>query len=165
MRKQRHAPLSHTVAALFACAWMALSGAIHFASAAHASGDAEEIRALIGATWDKPDSKVETDPIVVSGRHAVASWTQGVRGGRALLKRDDKGWAVVLCSGDPLTRTAWLVEAGVPEDNALQIAEKLTAAEAQIPTARRAQFSLFDGAVSAAEEPGEAMAPHEPHKH
>ena len=158
MRKQRLAPLSQPAAALFACAWMALFGAIHCSPPARA-GDAFQVRALIGATWDTPDSKVETDPVVVSGDHAVASWTQGDRGGRALLRRTDGAWRVVLCSGDPLKEAAWLTEAGVPAADAAAIAQELGAAEASVPDARRAKFSLFEGVV---EGPHHG---HDPHSH
>lgn len=144
---------------------MALCGAIHYSTPAAAAGDAEDIRALIGSTWDKPGSKVETDPIVVSGRYGVASWTQGGRGGRALLRKSDKGWAVVLCSGDPLTKAAWLVEAGVPGDDAQRLTQDLAAAEAQISADRRAQFSLFEGVVMSEEAPGTAKHSDSPRKH
>jgi hypothetical protein len=139
--------------------WVALAGAIHVSSQATAAqDDADAIRALIGATWDRPDSKVETDPVVVSGQHAVASWTQGDRGGRALLKRDGAQWKVVLCSGDPLTRAGSLVEAGVPKPDADVIAQRLTDDEARASADRRAKFSLFEGTVM-----GDAPAHHPQH--
>lgn len=145
---QRSAPFSHTVATLLACAWMALVCAIPFSGAALAQDHVQAIRSLIGKTWDKPDSKVETSPVVVSGHFAVASWTQGARGGRALLRQDKKGWSVALCSGDPVKDAGWLVEAGVPRADADRIAKDLAAAEALVPAERRAMFSLFEGVVS-----------------
>jgi hypothetical protein len=163
MRSARRAPYSRSIATLIACAWTALCGAVHLSGPAQAAGDAEEIRALIGKTWDKPGSKVETDPVVVSGAHAVASWTQAQHGGRALLRRGDKGWSVVLCSGDPLTQAAWLVEAGVPSEDARRLSRDLAAAEARIPDARRGQFSLFEGVVGADDAP-HAATPHHPQR-
>ena len=162
MRKQRSAPISRTVVAMLAYAWMALTCAIHSSHSALAGDDAQAIRSLIGATWDRPESKVETDPIVVSGHHAVASWTQGDRGGRALLRRDDKEWKVVLCSGDPLTRAGWLIEAGVPQADADAIASTLAAAEATTSKSRRQKFSLFEGTVMG-DAPEHNQGSHEPH--
>ncbi|MGE0023724.1 MAG: copper uptake system-associated protein [Hyphomicrobium sp.] len=127
---------------------MALCCAIHISQPASAGDDAQQIRALIGTTWDSPDSKVEIDPIVVSGAHAVASWTQGDKGGRALLRRGDNGWSVVLCSGDPLRDATWLQEAGVPKGDAERMASALATAEGQASADRRARFSLFEGVVS-----------------
>ncbi|HEX2841145.1 copper uptake system-associated protein [Hyphomicrobium sp.] len=148
MRRLRHAPVSRTLVALVAHAWMALTCAIHFSGSAHAQDhETHAITSLIGATWDKPDSKVETDPVVISGQFAVASWTQGDRGGRALLRKEDERWKVVLCSGDPLKSASGLVEAGVPAPDANKIAEDLSAAEARAPAERRAKFSLFEGTV------------------
>ncbi len=161
MRKTRHAPISQPVVALIACAWMALTGAIHITTPAFAGDDAASIRALIGATWDRPESKVETHPVVVDGDYAIASWTQGKRGGRALLRRNDGAWHVVLCSGDPLKEAGWLVEAGVPQANAAALAEKLADAEASVGAERRAKFSLFEGVI---EGPHHGDAPH-PHPH
>lgn len=87
-------PGSRLATTLSACAWMALLCAIHSTPAR--ADDVSAIRALIGATWDKPDSKVEIDPVVVSGSYVVANWTQGVHGGRALMRRGDKAWSVVV---------------------------------------------------------------------
>lgn len=138
---------------LTARAWMALLCAIHSSPAR--ADDASAIRALISATWDKPDSKVEINPVVVSGSYAVASWTQGAHGGRALMRHGDQGWSVVLCSGDPLKDTGWLVEAGVPTGDAERIASDLAAAEMLVPNDRRQKFSLFEGVVS-----GDSGYPH-----
>jgi len=146
MRSRHRTPISRSVAVPIACAWMALC-AIHFSAAALADTDAHAIRSLIGATWDKPEAKVETDPVVVSGDFAVASWTQGGRGGRALLRRVDKGWSVVLCSGDPLKAASSLVEAGVPIIDADRISKDLAEAEAHVAPERRALFALFEGTV------------------
>lgn len=156
MRMRRLAPFSRKIATLTAYAWMALCSAIHVPSAL-AHDDADQIRALIGTTWDKPGSKVAIDPVVISGHHAIASWTQGPHGGRALLRRDDKGWSVVLCSGDPLKEARWLAEAGVPPSDASRLATDLAAAEARVPPERRTKFSLFEGVVQG---DGTEHAPH-----
>jgi hypothetical protein len=144
---------------------MALFCAIHSSSPVFANDDAEAIRSVIGATWDKPDSKVETDPIVMSHGYAVASWTQGAHGGRALLRRNGNGWSVVLCSGDPLKHAARLVGAGVPQADAERIADDLEAAEAQVPAERRGMFSLFEGVVSGEGADHHAPTEHERHTH
>jgi len=175
MRFQRHDLSSRSFAALIVRTWMALIlpvlGAIHSPLPALAHDDAHEIRSLIGSTWDKPDSKVVTDPIAISGDHAVASWTQGERGGRALLRREAKRWTVVLCSGDPLKAASTLEEAGVPHIDAQRIADDLAEAEARVPAARRAQFSLFEGLATindmgeGKDHHGPISPGHEMHKH
>jgi hypothetical protein len=85
---------------------------------------------------------------VIVGAHAIAGWTQGERGGRALLKREDDKWSVVLCSGDPIKEVASLVEAGMNENEARKLSAELAQAEATIDSKRRAQFSLFGGTVT-----------------
>lgn len=124
--------------------WMALSGAIHVPAYAD---DAAEVRSLLVATWDKPGAKLDANPIVVEGGHALASWTQGGRGGRALLRKENGKWKVVLCSGDPLRNAAVLITAGVPAQAAATLAEKLQVAETQTDPARVKLFSTFEGVV------------------
>jgi hypothetical protein len=124
---------------------MAPLGAIH---AGAPDGDKAAILALMHETWDKPDDKLEVDPVVVEADHAVAAWTQGERGGRALLTRRDGKWKVVLCSGDPLKEGANIAAAGVPSETATRLAGRLAAAESAIPAERRALFSRFEGTVT-----------------
>ena len=125
---------------------MALWGAVHAAPAAEPEEKAA-IRSLIGKTWDKPEAKVVVDPIVVAGGHAIAGWTQGQRGGRALLRKNNASWQVVLCSGDPLRQAPALTEAGVPEEVANRLAANLAAAERLTDPARVRLFSTFEGVV------------------
>jgi hypothetical protein len=141
---------------------VALSSATPLAHA-DAANDKAAIASLIGVTWDKPDAKVQADPIVVVGSYAIAGWTQGERGGRALLRRKDDKWSVVLCSGDPLKEASSLVEAGMNEKEAKQLSAELAQAEAKIDPNRRAQFSLFSGTVSLEDNGATAHDAH--HKH
>jgi hypothetical protein len=138
---------------------MALCCAIHLSSPASAETDAQAIRSLIGAMWDKADAKVVADPVVVSGTYAVASWTQGEHGGRALLRRDASGWGVVLCGGDALRDAASLAEAGVPKRDAEQIAVELSRTEELMPPERKSKFSLFQGIERMA--PAATASPHD----
>lgn len=133
--------------ALASLVGMALVGAIH-AAAEPSLKDVQSIRALMSATWDKPDAKLAIAPIVVHGDHAVASWTQGKRGGRALLRKIEGAWVVVLCSGDPLTHAAVLAEAGVPSAAAASIARELSQEEGRLPSEQVALFSTFEGVVA-----------------
>ena len=141
---------------------VALSGATPLAYADIAN-DKAAIASLIGATWDKPDAKVQVDPVIVVGKHAIAGWTQGERGGRALLKRKDDKWSVVLCSGDPIKEASSLVEAGMNENEAKQLSAELAQAEEKLAPARRAQFSLFDGTVSLEDSGATAHDAHPKH--
>lgn len=130
-------------------------------AAAAEADDAAMIRRVIGETWDRPDGKVQTDPVVVAGDAAVASWTQGEHGGRALLRQRSGHWHVVLCSGDPLKSADTLRDAGVPPQQAASLAQSLAAAEAKLPGDRVAMFSRFQGLV-----PMDAPAQHHgEHRH
>jgi hypothetical protein len=133
-------------ALLLVTAWVVASFAVH---SAHA-GELEEkqaIRTLIGKTWDKPESKVVIDPIVVDGEYAVAAWTQTERGGRALLRRHEGAWTVILCSGDPLKEASSIAAAGVPQDSADRLAASLASAEKLTDPGRVRLFSTFEGTM------------------
>ncbi len=138
-------------------------------AAAEKGSDASKIRALISTTYDQPDAKVETDPVIVAGEHAVADWIQGKRGGRALLVREHGQWQVVLCAGDGLKYAETMVQAGVPSDTAKTLAQKLSQAEKPLPASLLRQLGLFgtshDPATGHhAEHPAHAP-PHSDQKH
>ena len=129
-----------------------------FASAAKPS-DETAIRRVILGTWDRPEARVEVGPIVVAGSHAVAGWTQGQRGGRALVARDTSGrWSVMACGGDALKHAQSLASVGMSPAEARQLSASLAKAEAEVPASRRALFSTFDGPMRM-----DAAAHHEAH--
>jgi hypothetical protein len=75
------------------------------------SADEAAITELMMRTWDRPETRLVVGPIAVDGDAALADWTQQSMGGRALLRRRDSQWAVVLCAGD-----------GIKDSSALQLA-------------------------------------------
>ena len=124
---------------------------IALTTAAHSADvpDAQQIRALLSSTFDKPDARVVAEPVVVTGTHAIASWTQGDMGGRALLRKDKGKWILVACAGDGLKEAGTLETAGIPRDAAGKLIRQLAAAEAMVPEERRKRFSLFGPMVDA----------------
>ena len=108
------------------------------------------VRATIAATYDRPDAKVETDPVVVSGSYAVADWVQGEKGGRAVLQKIDGRWTILLCGGDGLKTDQDLRGAGVPGGTARQLADGLAAAERPLAPERLRRFGLFQAAPDSA---------------
>jgi copper(I)-binding protein len=119
--------------------------AAHMAMDTSGMSDEDAIAAMQTAMFDKPDSPLTMGPIVVAGSYAVSDWAQGGTGGRALLRKTDKGWAIHLCAGDALKDAAQLVGLGVPEAEAHHIAEALASAEAKLDPALVGQFASFDG--------------------
>lgn len=117
------------------------------ATSAAAEKDDIAIRHLINSTFDKSDSRVTIDPIVVVGDHAIAGWTQGDMGGRALLRRKEGNWQFFLCSGDGIKSSSALQQTGIAPADADRLSQALEAAESQVASERRAQFSRFEGTV------------------
>lgn len=120
--------------------------------AAESSSDVSAIRYVIASQWDKPGAPVAVDPVVVVGGDAIAGWTQGTRGGRALLRRAEAGWKVVLCAGDALKQADALEQTGISQADAQALVAKLAMAEAALPPERVALFSTFQGLMQMDQE-------------
>jgi len=114
---------------------------------AFAGPDEDGVRHLLHSTFDKPDTKLVIEPVVVDADHAIAGWTQGDMGGRALLRRKGHYWQIVLCSGDQLKSTETLTLVGLPPAAAKALAGKFMKAETATDPKRLALFSRFDGIV------------------
>jgi len=123
-----------------------LAGSTAFALAE--SADAMAISRLLHGAFDKPNEVLSVEPVVVAGDHAIAGWTQGDMGGRALLRRRQGSWSVMLCAGDAIKSSAALQAAGIPQQEAMQLAGYLAAAESRLAPERLAMFSRFEGLVT-----------------
>ena len=119
--------------------FLVFSGAL----SAEALTDEAQIQAVIGKTYDKPNNKVNTTPISIADDFAVADWTQGKRGGRALMKRINGNWEILACGNDGLKDTKSLVKAGMSEKTASTIVKKLADLEKLEDPRRLAKFNLF----------------------
>jgi hypothetical protein len=140
---------------------LALGFALVAAARAEPGPDAASIRHVMMSTFDKPEARLTVEPVVVVGPHAVAGWSQGERGGRALLFRHGTDWHITLCAGDGLKEAQVLREAGISASDADTLVAALAAAEAKLPAAQLARFSTFDGVIRM-----EANGQHPPeHKH
>lgn len=103
----------------------------------------KQIREVISSTYDKPDLKVETSPIVIADDYAVADWIQGNRGGRALLHRIDGQWKIAACGADDLKKVKTLMDAGIPSKTANSLVKQLATAEQSVSPEHIKRFSLF----------------------
>lgn len=115
------------------------------ACSAPGSADRDAILAKMHATWDRPDAALEAGPVAVVGEHAVADWTQGAMGGRALLRRVHGEWITVLCAGDGIRDADGLRAVGVSPETAAVLARQLAEAEKRVPEQRLRQMASFKG--------------------
>ena len=132
---------------LFVCA------AIYCASnaIAHPQTEAEsqeKIKALISKTFDQPNQKVQTTPIVIEGKVAIADWTQGQKGGRALLRRKHADWEIIACGGAGFKDPSAIASAGISKEIANNITAKLKTAESSLSPQKIKQLDSFDGVVT-----------------
>ncbi|MGQ2906229.1 MAG: copper uptake system-associated protein [Neoaquamicrobium sediminum] len=115
----------------------------------HAVADdaAGAIRHLLMAMFDRPEERLTVEPVTVEGDIAVAGWAQGEMGGRALLRRHDDAWRIMLCSGDALKEAHSLQQFGLTVEQAQRMATAVVAAEASLDPALVEKFSRFDGVM------------------
>jgi hypothetical protein len=99
-------------------------------------------------TWNEPAKPLRVEPVVIVGDFAVAGWTQGDMGGRALLVRRHGKWTIAVCGGDALKAAETLVRAAVPPDVARNLADQTRAAEALLDPRYVVQLSKFEGLVT-----------------
>ncbi|KFG97975.1 hypothetical protein GQ56_0106740 [Burkholderia paludis] len=118
------------------------------ADAPHApASDVSLIRQMLHDRFDNPDAPLTVGPIAVSGDAAIADWAQGATGGRALLRRRQGQWSIMLCGGEALKETATLVQAGLAMPQATVLANDLAAMERTLSPAVLARFGHFAGLV------------------
>lgn len=126
---------------------LGLSLACTLTARAVAHDPAEHIIHVMKAQFDKPDNPLAVEPVSVVGDFAVAGWSQGGMGGRALLKRADGTWTIHLCAGAGLRQAQVLHEAGMDMASAEQLAALVAADEAKLDPAKPALYDSFQGTV------------------
>jgi len=127
-----------------------LGAAVLTASCAPPATDAADVAAiedLMRATWDRPEARLDAGPIAVADDYAVADWTQGAAGGRALLRKRNGQWSVILCAGDALRSADGLRALGITETTAARLSNDLIDLERDVEAARLAKMSAFAGIV------------------
>ncbi|HTO60255.1 MAG TPA: copper uptake system-associated protein [Bradyrhizobium sp.] len=127
------------------------------------TSDQAAVVKLLHGMFDRPGAALLVAPVVVSGSHAVAGWTQGETGGRALLRKKDRDWVLILCAGDGIKSRDGLVKAGVPSADAALLARDMISEEAKLPAQQVAMFSRFEGIMMM--ESGGARGPDAPAGH
>ena len=126
-------------------AFVVLIASVAVGLAETAGADAASIGQLLRGMFDKPGETLSVGPVVVSGDHAIADWSQGDMGGRALLRRKQGVWTVTLCAGDAIKSSEALKTAGVPQPDAIHLAQALASAESSLAPERVAMFAASKG--------------------
>jgi hypothetical protein len=147
-RKLKKLGISLTLALLVAPMAWSLDAA-PTAAAAHKAHPThlKAIEQVMKKQFDTPQDPLTVRPITLEGDYAVAGWTQGARGGRALLRLEKGHWQIALCGGDGLLQAEALAQAGLTPAAAKRLAFHIQQSEARLSPAQRKQLSLFGGIV------------------
>lgn len=100
------------------------------------------------STWDKPAEPINIPSLAVVADYAVAGWTQGDMGGRALLRKKADGWSIILCAGDQLRQVETLRKAGIADAVAQRLASDIDLSERAVSPKDLAMYSRFEGLVT-----------------
>jgi hypothetical protein len=146
---------------LIRCAVMVL--ALAFGPAMAETTDHAAISNLLHSTFDRPEAALRIAPVVVAGNHAIAGWTQGDMGGRALLRRKQQAWELILCAGDGIKSRDALAKAGIPNPDAAALERELAAAEGKLDPQQVAMFSRFEGMLMMDGSGNHPPSHHPPH--
>lgn len=114
-------------------------------SARAAEPDQDAVRRLLMQTFDKPGDPLSVAPIVVDRDIAIAGWSQGELGGRALLRKKAGAWTIDLCAGDALKQSATLEKLGLSKPHAEAMAQQIAREEQKLDPKLLERFSRFDG--------------------
>jgi hypothetical protein len=134
-----------------------------FGSAVAEPTDQAAVSNLLHSTFDRPEAALRVAPVVVAGNHAIAGWTQGDMGGRALLRRKQQTWELILCAGDGIKSRDALAKAGIPNSVAATLERELAAAEGKLDPGQVAMFSRFEGVLMMDGSGNHPPSHHPPH--
>ena len=109
--------------------------------------DVQAVQYVLKKQFDKPNAPLKVMPVSVIENYAVTGWTQGNKGGRALLKKEHGKWSIQVCSGDGLTKASTLEMTGMDRNAAIKLAKAVVAAEKDLPRATLNLFASFEGIV------------------
>jgi hypothetical protein len=118
------------------------------ASPTRGADDEAAIRRLLIDLFDKPEARLTVDPVIIDEDVAIADWSQGDLGGRALLRRKAGVWEVALCAGDALRQSAALEKLGLAKPRAEALAAALASAEKSLSPTLLERMAQFDGVVA-----------------
>ena len=97
----------------------------NYLSCSETSATANDPQA-VALRWARQDASrpdlVIIDSIIYSGDYALAGWTYSEMGGQVLLKKENGRWRVITGGGGSLQDVNYLMEFGVPRENAAQLA-------------------------------------------
>ncbi len=111
------------------------------------------IETAVKAQWDKPNHPIRVPVIVMQGDYAIADWIQEPRGGRALLRHNQKNWQTLLCGDADMKQISSLVSAGVPREDAERLSVALEKEEKKLTITDKSLINSFKGIVDLLMEP------------
>jgi periplasmic copper chaperone A len=116
-------------------------------AAAPALDQAAETRAIAAALRQAVGADATIAPVAIAGDVAIAGWSTDRDAARALLRKRDGAWQVLMWSGPSLLLPSTMNAFGISATVADALRAQLDAGEAALGTGLTARFDSFSGTV------------------
>ncbi|WP_051685638.1 copper uptake system-associated protein [Rheinheimera texasensis] len=141
--------------ALFFCGLFMLAPiatAQHVAADSHsqsmAGTDLEQIHGFMRKTWHSSEHPLRLGPTHIAGDFAVADWWHQGKGGRAVFKRSNQQWQLILCGGAGILQSTLWQQLGLTPSAAAEVVDALQHAEQSVSVADKALLDAFGATVT-----------------
>lgn len=141
--------------ALFFCALLMLAP---IATAQHATADSqsqrmtasdlEQIHGFMRKTWHSSEHPLRLGPSHIAGDFAVADWWHQGKGGRAVFKRSNQQWQLILCGGAGILQSSLWQQLGLTTSAADEFVLAISTAEHSLNVPDKALLNAFGVTVT-----------------
>ncbi len=112
-----------------------------------AATDLAQIHGFMQKTWHSAEHPLKLGPTHISGDFAVADWWHQGKGGRAVFKRSQQHWQLILCGGAGILQSALWQHLGLTPAAADDFVSAMRRAENNLSAPEKALLDAF-GATS-----------------
>ena len=113
-----------------------------------AGTDLEQIHGYMKRTWHSHEHPLTLGPTQIAGDFAVADWWHQGKGGRAVFKRHNQHWQLILCGGAGILQSALWQQLGMTPAAAADFVRALQHAEQAVSATDKALLDAFGATVN-----------------
>lgn len=117
------------------------------ASQAVAGTDLQQIHSFMQETWHSAEHPLKLGPAHIAGDLAVADWWHQGKGGRAVFKRSNMQWQLILCGGAGILQSALWQHLGLTPSAADDFVRAIGRAEQSVSATDKALLDAFGATI------------------
>jgi hypothetical protein len=112
-----------------------------------AATDLVQIHGFMQKTWHSAEHPLKLGPTHISGDFAVADWWHQGKGGRAVFKRSQQHWQLILCGGAGILQSALWQHLGLTPAAADDFVRAISRAEQSVSASDKALLDAFGATI------------------